>query len=395
MNTSALRRLRLPLTVFVSALVVVALLLLPDSVSGFGISVDIDAGGTDNEFTEGDAVPFKVVLTLELDEILGASVTADLTGPGGFSRTFTGIPIGDDGTTFGPSTATSDVLVLATPTADTTLSGTVTLASIAVDADGFGYSSPKFGYKGIVDNASISIDGTLLLPSTALHGDYTLTFTVDNGLGPSFEQSESVTLTILDSLDTTLPVGWTTFSIPIAAANSKFFAENDLGTGIQDGLVDPANVEQAFRFDAASKTFQEIILSGSPSSTQVANSDPLQPTEVVLVLSSASHDATLIFQTVQTNPPSRVLPADWNLVGLAVPLGEATKQVDEALISIFLTPSGLVGYDIVVSPPINADPFVWTRGESPIPNLTRSRGYWVFMENEDTLAGFSTTPVES
>ena len=44
---------------------------------------------------------------------------------------------------------------------------------------------------------------------------------------------------------------------------------------------------------------------------------------------------------------------------------------------------------------MNPDVFIWTVGESPVGvDLTRSLGYWVFMQREDTLAGFSTTPVE-
>ena len=65
----------------------------------------------------------------------------------------------------------------------------------------------------------------------------------------------------------------------------------------------------------------------------------------------------------------------------------------DALISVEEAPSGLTGYTILLSPAINADPFVLTR---PLPNkdLETFRGYWLFMENDDTLAGFSTTPVE-
>ena len=384
MNASVLRTTRLPLTLTVTALVVVALLLLPHAASGYDITVGIDAGGVDNEFTEGDEVPFTVTLTLEIDEILGATVTADLEGPDSFSRSFVGIPIGDDGTTFGPSTATSDVLVLATPTADTTISGTVTHQSIEVKDTAFGYAAGKFGYKGIVQNASIGIDGILVLPGGVVHGEYTLTFTVDNGLGESFKQSKSVTLTVLDSLETTLPEGWSTFSIPIAAANGKFFADADLGSGIQNGLVDEDNVEVAYKFNADTQLFEQVV-----SNTTIT------PTEAVLVKSKSEHDATLIFKTTQSGPPSRVLSADWNLMGLAVPLDQTTMAVDEALISVFVASSDEVGYTIVVSPSINPDPFIFTRGgDTAGKDLERSLGYWVFMEKEDTLAGFSTTPVE-
>ncbi len=100
----------------------------------------------------------------------------------------------------------------------------------------------------------------------------------------------------------------------------------------------------------------------------------------------------MIVEDAQTNPPSRLLSTGWNLVGLAVPLDVATMDATDGLVSVFETGGGLTGYTIVVSPTINPDPFILTRPLAA-QDLTRSRGYWVFMENDDTLAGFSTTPV--
>ena len=84
-----------------------------------------------------------------------------------------------------------------------------------------------------------------------------------------------------------------------------------------------------------------------------------------------------------------------NLFGLAVPLDQTTMDAKAALISV--DESGATaasdGYSIVVSPSINPDPFILTRPLAA-QDLTRSRGYWVFMQNDDTLAGFSTTPVD-
>ena len=371
---------RLPLTILVSAAVVIALVLLPRGALGFQLSVAIDGPTT---FVAGNEVPFVVTLQLDLDELFEATVTADLEGPGGFSRTIVGIPVGPDGLSFGP-------IQSSTPNADVSMSGDITHASVAADVfTGYGY-----GYKGLVPNASITIDGTLSLPAGAPSGEYTLAFTVDNGPLPGGPETATVNLTVLPSLITSLPEGWSTFSIPIAAENGKFFATADLGNGAQDGLVDPDKVTTAFKFDAATQTFKRIVTTVTDAAVEVANSVPLQPTEVVLVKSSASHSATLIFEDAQTNPPSRTLSATWNLVGLAVPLGTTTKQVDEALISVAKTTGDLTGYTIVVSPAINPDPFVWTALESPTGvDLTRSRGYWVFMQNQGILAGFSTTPV--
>ena len=390
MNSTVLRAARLPISVAVSALVVAALLLLPDNVAGFGLSVSVDGTGTgSDEFALGNDVPFTVTLLLEVDEVLASTVTMDIAGPGGFNRSITDIPIGKANETFGPSTPTFDVAVsVSTPVADTKITGTVLHGSILTEED-VPFAGYGFGYKGLVNNASITIDGVLKLPAAAIAGTYTLTITVDNGVGVNSPQSEVVTLILLPTLIVSIPSGWSTYSIPIAAENSKFFVSTGLGTGAQDGLVDPTNVTIAYKFDAAATT---------PVFVQVVTGTILSPTEAVLVNSSASHNATLIVQDAQTNPPSRLLSTGWNLFGLAVPLDTTTMDAADALISVNELSSGASdGYAIVVSPTINADAFFIVRnaaGVLPAQNLTRSRGYWVFMENDDTLAGFSTTPVD-
>ena len=406
MNSTTLRAARLPISVVVSALVVAALLLLPNNVSGFGVSVSVGGtGGDSDEFALGNVVPFTVTILVEDGEILAgiATATVDLviTGPDSFTRTITGIPLGgflpegattavDQTTSFGPAGAGADVTVAtSTPDGDTTISGNVIHEQILTEFDqpfvGYG-----FGFKGLVKNASITIDGTLVLPALATAGVYTLEITVDNDPSEGSAVTQTVTLTILPSLIVALPSGWSTYSIPIAAENSKFFASAGLGTGAQDGLVDPDNVTIAYKYNPAAAT---------PVFVQVVASTILSPTEAVLVKSSTSHNATLIVQDAQTNPPSRLLSAGWNLFGLAVPLDVTTQDAADALISVNKLGSGASdGYSIVVSPTINADPFFIFRDSStgvlPAQNLTRSRGYWVFMENDDTLAGFSTTPVD-
>ncbi len=386
--SSSARVWRVPVALLVSGLVVAALLLLPSNVAGFGLFVSVEGSGAgSDEFAVGNDVPFTVSLNLVLDEVLGATVTADLDGPGGFSRSFVGIPLGPDGVTFGPSTPTFDVKVVeaSTTTPDTTIEGTVTHDSVGTVFVGYG-----FGYKGTATPASITIDGLLGLPANAPSGDYTLKITVDNDDGEP-AKVVTVTLTVLPSLKTTLQAGWRTFSIPIRAegstTNGRFYATANLGTAVQNGLVDPDQVEQAFRFNAATQLFELIVIG------EASNDAALLPTEAIYVESKSAHGATLIFEDGQSGPPSRAVSAGWNLFGLAVPRDQTTMDAKAALISLLVAPGGGDGYTIVVSPSINPDPFILT---FPLAtqDLTRSRGYWVFMENADTLAGFSTTPVE-
>ena len=193
---------------------------------------------------------------------------------------------------------------------------------------------------------------------------------------------------LIFSLGVPLSQGFSLFSIPIAAQNNKFFVvtPSTLGTSSQDGLVDKTQVTIAFKFNAATQEFDQIV-TGTATNT-------ISPTEAVIVNSSSAHRATLILSQVQSSPPSRTLNQGWNLVSLAVPPDTVTMDADLALISAFVTPTGQVGYTQVVSPAMNPDPFIWTRLASSPPLLTRWRGYWVFMENTDTLAGFSSTPVQ-
>ena len=176
----------------------------------------------------------------------------------------------------------------------------------------------------------------------------------------------------------TLPEGWSTFSIPISASNSLFFAATGLGTDSQDGLVDETKVSIAYRFNAATQTWEQVL-----------SGDTISPLEGLLVKSNAAHAPTLIVSTAQTNPPTMALSSSWNLVGPAAQLSTSTRPVDVALASVLKAPVDLIGYTQVVSPAVNSTAFTWIRGQASPPNLERWHGYWVSMENPDTLVGVS------
>jgi hypothetical protein len=64
-----------------------------------------------------------------------------------------------------------------------------------------------------------------------------------------------------------------------------------------------------------------------------------------------------------------------------------------ALSSIEQTPGGLPGYVQAISPIVNCqDSWVYVPGMDDR-GMESGRGYWVWMENADTLVGFGFTPL--
>ena len=53
----------------------------------------------------------------------------------------------------------------------------------------------------------------------------------------------------------------------------------------------------------------------------------------------------------------------------------------------------LTGYSQVVSPPINQLGWIYIRDGEDNPLMRIGKGYWVFLINGGTLAGFSCTPI--
>ncbi|MBA5942604.1 MAG: hypothetical protein H0M93_04705 [Methanophagales archaeon] len=64
------------------------------------------------------------------------------------------------------------------------------------------------------------------------------------------------------------------------------------------------------------------------------------------------------------------------------------------MISIHEAAGGRTGYVQAVSPALNDESWTFIRGQTvDVPQMQPTEGYWVFLENDETLAGFTTTPV--
>jgi len=126
----------------------------------------------------------------------------------------------------------------------------------------------------------------------------------------------------------------------------------------------------------------------------------LKPCDAIYVR-MASADTAPILYSPNLSVPSKQLYSGWNLVGLAY-VTDVGLKASEALVSVEEVSGGLTGYKLVVSPPVNQPSWIYTGGaiadwdgEGQPPNgwMLRTNGYWVFMLNDGTLAGFTFTPV--
>jgi hypothetical protein len=117
----------------------------------------------------------------------------------------------------------------------------------------------------------------------------------------------------------------------------------------------------------------------------------------VKVAPGASATATLVPSadlSSPPSPPSRSLTAGLNLVGPSPSLENNTypaKPLDQALLSIAQAPGGFNGYTMVISPGHNQIGWTHVRG-GQAQNLLPFKGYWVIMDNPDTLFGFTLGP---
>jgi hypothetical protein len=139
---------------------------------------------------------------------------------------------------------------------------------------------------------------------------------------------------------------------------------------------------------------------------QITTGYVLDPCDSVYVKMSAATDVLLKFDASAYTNPSKDLAAGWNLVGLAY-LDSAGKHADDAVASVYLTAAGLPGYSQVVSPSLNATQtnmfgvagasWAYSSGQTIASPYTETMyagmGYWVYMQNAATLAGFEITPI--
>jgi hypothetical protein len=176
--------------------------------------------------------------------------------------------------------------------------------------------------------------------------------------------------------------GWNTLSTPV-----KLIEAADA----IDELI-PSGMTIAYYYDATG--WHQII------GTYVLN-----PCNAVYVKMSTTASPLLKFDAGAFSAPSKSLAAGWNLISLAS-LSSSGKKDAPAVASVALTAAGLPGYSQVVSPSMNASQtdlfgnsgsgWAYSYGETTgggTNYMYAGLGYWIYMQNAATLAGFEITPI--
>ena len=186
-----------------------------------------------------------------------------------------------------------------------------------------------------------------------------------------------------------LEPGWTTLSFPLALENNTWQAVTHAGDGLDYSV--------AWTWDAAGQKW-----------VQMTATSKINPLDAVYIRMNDYDRLPVAISPEITSPPVKMLRAGWNLIGPAYNLVELDERIGgnsfwwgepygtsvrKTLTSIEETSTGLTGYVIVVSQPINPESWVYTRGDDNVPDMDATCGYWVYMKNPVELAGFSLTPL--
>jgi hypothetical protein len=173
--------------------------------------------------------------------------------------------------------------------------------------------------------------------------------------------------------------GWNTLSTPV-----KLISTADS----IDELI-PAHMSVGYYYDGGWQ--------------QITTGYTLSPCGAVYVKMSVATDVLLKFDASAYTNPSKDLDAGWNLVSLAY-LSSSGKDADDAMASVYQTAAGLPGYSQIISPSLNATQtnmfgvagtsWAHSSGQSTAGGtMYAGLGYWCYMLNAATLAGFEITPI--
>jgi len=183
-----------------------------------------------------------------------------------------------------------------------------------------------------------------------------------------------------------LIAGWNTLSTPVQLI--------DTADAINELI--PSGMTIGYYYDA---TGWHLITSGKV----------LNPCDAVYVKMSAVTYVLLKFDAGAWTMPSKDLAVGWNLISLAslnYTSASDAMHAGYAVASVYKTAANLPGYAQVISPSMNAGQtdiyanaggsWTYASGETitgTVKVMYAGLGYWVYMQNAATLAGFEITPI--
>ena len=169
--------------------------------------------------------------------------------------------------------------------------------------------------------------------------------------------------------------GWNSFSTPIALDSSANTVSKLLALTTGNGLF----IERAQRFDVATEKWVAIIMGN-----QLVGPDyTIRPGEGFFIQVRSAGSIPILVRTDLTEPTTRNLFANWNLIGLS---SLKSETVSYAL-------SG-VDYSFVLSTkPPNSEAWSVTPDGADDQDMKVGEAYWVAMGQSGTLFVTTTTPV--
>jgi PKD repeat protein len=216
--------------------------------------------------------------------------------------------------------------------------------------------------------------------TTGTNQTFTVVLTVSNTAGSS-SKSDLITVNVAPptppvfNFTLNLANGWNLFSTPITLDSNQ--------TSVKSIFTDSNNQNIS------------VIYGWNGAWFIPDDAYEIKPLDAFYIKVNGSVTAHLVPSPVTTQLPSRNLPGGASLIGPAPAYLDGDFQdmpLDQELTSISEGPGGITGYTMVISPELNQPGWGYALGGS-IQNIMPFKGYWVVMDNPDTLFGFSTTPL--
>jgi hypothetical protein len=177
--------------------------------------------------------------------------------------------------------------------------------------------------------------------------------------------------------------GWNTLSTPVKLVSSADSIDELLPSGMSIG----------YYYDEGWQ--------------QITTGYTLSPCDAVYVKMDAVTYALVKFDAGAFSTPSKDLKDGWNLASLAYlnyTSASDAMNADDAVASVAKTAADLPGYSQVISPSLNANQtdiygltgtsWAVAYGQDDVTDkMYAGLGYWIYMQNAATLAGFELTPI--